>query len=106
MGKMFDDIMDSLKEVKAHKEGKTLLKGKQIEVKPVRKMTPSQIKSLRKKLNMTQVFFAQIIGVSPRTVEAWESGKRIPSDIAFRFMHVIKEHKNILNDIINVKKAS
>lgn len=39
-------------------------------------ITPVQIRALREGMNLTQVEFAQIIGVSSRTVQGWEAGVR------------------------------
>ena len=42
-------------------------------------MTPDQIKKLRNAKKLSVREFAEKIGVSPRTVEAWEQGARTPS---------------------------
>ena len=47
---------------------------------------------LRKSLNMTQKQFAQVLGVSPRTVESWECGRSTPSPTAKNLLFLI--HKN------------
>ena len=39
---------------------------------------------------MTQATFAEAIGVSVKTVEAWEAGTNKPIGIARRFLSVIK----------------
>ena len=41
----------------------------------------------RAALNMTQKAFAALIGVSKRTVEAWECGKCTPSPTAKKLIH-------------------
>ena len=40
---------------------------------------------------MSQAIFAQFLGVSVKTVSAWERGDKKPSDLACRFMDEIKE---------------
>ena len=50
-----------------------------------------QIKSVRMLLNASQALFAQFLGVSPKTVRAWENGK-VPSDMACRFMDEIQRN--------------
>jgi putative transcriptional regulator len=55
-----------------------------------RPLVPEQIKSIRKLLHASQAFFAQLIGVSPRTIAAWECGAKKPRDVALRFMSEIQ----------------
>lgn len=43
----------------------------------------------RAALNMTQKAFAALIGVSKRTVEAWECGKCTPSPTAKKLIHLL-----------------
>lgn len=43
----------------------------------------------RKSLGLSQVLFAKFIGVSPKTVRAWEQGTNSPQDIACRLMDEI-----------------
>jgi putative transcriptional regulator len=49
---------------------------------PPKSMSGSEIKRLRKRLNYSQVAFAQVLNVSTKTVQAWEQGVRAPSDAA------------------------
>ena len=44
---------------------------------------------------MTQATFAEAIGVSVKTVEAWEAGTNKPIGIARRFLSVIKSDPEI-----------
>lgn len=53
--------------------------------------TAEQVKDTRKLLRASQALFAQFLGVSPKTVRAWEQGKS-PSDIACRFMDEIQRN--------------
>lgn len=71
--------------------GKTVMKVKpgiyipapDIEMSPTppEPITPEEILALRKKRTLTQVVFAQKLGVSARTVSAWEHGKSRPSEL-------------------------
>ena len=60
-------------------------------VTPVEEFTNLEIKEVREKLNMTQVVFAQILGVSKKTVEAWEAGINTPNGPAKRIIGMLKE---------------
>ena len=39
---------------------------------------------------MTQVLFAGFMGVSPKTVEAWEAGRNMPDGPARRILAMLK----------------
>ena len=45
---------------------------------------PDEIKNVRSKLNASQAIMAKILGVSVRTLQSWEQGKRSPSGAALR----------------------
>lgn len=41
-------------------------------------MTDLELKDLRKKLGLTQVELAKLVGVDVKTIQNWESGRKIP----------------------------
>ena len=41
-------------------------------------MTDLELKELRQKLDLTQVQLAKLIGVDVKTIQNWESGRKIP----------------------------
>jgi putative transcriptional regulator len=47
------------------------------------------VRRIRLKLNMTQKVFADYFGVSARTVQDWEQGRRVPSGASKNFLCVI-----------------
>jgi putative transcriptional regulator len=51
---------------------------------------PSLVKRTRRILNASQPIFAKFIGVSVRTVRAWEQGEIPPNVMACRFMDEIR----------------
>ncbi len=53
---------------------------------------PSLVKQTRAILSVSQNIFAQFLGVSVDTVQAWESGVNSPSDMACRFMDEIRHN--------------
>ena len=50
-------------------------------------MTPTQIRALRARLGLNTAAFGALIGVSGRTVEDWEQGRRTPSAPAVILMN-------------------
>jgi putative transcriptional regulator len=67
------------------------------------------VKTTRKLLGVSQAVFAQFLGVSVKTVCAWEQGKT-PGDMACRFMDEIRGNPEYwckrLRESIRVKDAS
>lgn len=54
-----------------------------------------RVKTIREEMRATQKEFAYILGVSTRTVEAWESGRSHPNGSATRLMQFILSSPNI-----------
>lgn len=59
------------------------------------------IKSIRKKLGLTQVDFAKKIGVDTRTVQNWEYGRIIPSTKSELIHSLIKDDNSSINEQTN-----
>ena len=52
--------------------------------------TPKLVKETRNILRVSQLLFARFLGVSPKTVRAWEQGVNTPHPMACRFMDEIR----------------
>lgn len=68
-------------------------------ISPLPTYKSEEIKAIRKKLKLTQNIFAQVMGVSSKTVEAWESGKNIPQGPAQRILFIINNNPVILSEM-------
>ena len=79
----------------------------ELELKP-QSYSPTLVKQTRTLLNTSQAVFALFLGVSVKTVRAWEQGDNTPSDIACRFMDEIRANPDYmlerLRSIVRVKK--
>jgi putative transcriptional regulator len=51
--------------------------------------SPEAVKKIRRQLGTSQAVFAQLLGVSVRTVQAWECGRSEPSEMACRWLDEI-----------------
>ena len=100
---VYESILKGLNEAVEFETGK----GKARTVKCVVNSAPEydadQIKEARLLLGMTQVTFAEVMGVSKKTVEAWEAGTNKPAGTARRFLSVIQADPSLLvkNNIIS-----
>ena len=88
--KVYDGIMQGLNEAIAYNEGKLKARTKTMSVEPVPVFEATEIKSIRNELGMTQVLFAGFMGVSTKTVEAWEAGRNMPDGPARRILSMLK----------------
>ena len=53
------------------------------------------IKSLRGHLKLSQARFALMLGISPRTLQDWEQGRRRPTGSAYALLHMARKHPDI-----------
>lgn len=89
--KAFESIMNGLSESLAYAKGDVSKARKmRVTVAELPQYHDKEIKRIREDLNLTQKNFAFVLGVSPKTVEAWESGKNIPQGTAQRFLQFLR----------------
>ena len=107
MGKNFySSIMEGLNEVIDEvKNKKNSLKRDylSIEVEPIKEYLPQEIRRIRESLNLSQQLFAYYLGVSKKTVEAWEYGKNKPSGCSNRLLQMLEQNKNLINEYPFIK---
>jgi putative zinc finger/helix-turn-helix YgiT family protein len=53
------------------------------------RLTPEELRFLRKYLGFSSVDFAEIVGVKPETVSRWENGAKVPSPVADRLVRML-----------------
>ena len=96
--KIYSSIIKGLNEAINYEKGKSVhgLKRSKISIAPIPKYNSSKIKEIRNKLKLSQSTFANILGVSIKTVEAWESGRNIPQGPAQRILFLIEKDNNLL----------
>lgn len=91
----FDGIMDGLEEALAYSKGKASART----FARKRSLPKVNVVEIRTALDMTQRAFAEMLGVSCRTVEAWESGKSNPTPTAKKLMFLIKEDHSLASKL-------
>lgn len=77
----FQELMASIKQAGKIRRGR---------LKPARVTTfrPTDVKSIREKLNASQAEFSLMIGVSVATLRNWEQGRRMPDGPALALLRV------------------
>ncbi|MBQ9307922.1 MAG: transcriptional regulator [Clostridia bacterium] len=93
MSQAYEDIMASLNELMDAAQGKeTGIVRHTRTIKEVESFSPEQIKYVRTSAKMTQKTFAACIGVSQKSVEAWEGGRSKPDGAARRLIGLMRDH--------------
>ena len=101
--KVFDSIMQGLNEALEYERGDLPnVRVDKITVSPLRMYSGEDVKGIRNSINMTQRLFAEALGVSAKTVEAWEAGTNTPSGAARRMLELMSNDRGLLekNSII------
>lgn len=57
------------------------------------------VKNIRLNLKMTQKQFAEIFGVSVKTIEAWENGRNRPNGAAMRLLEICEKNPNVFVEL-------
>ena len=86
------EILEGIKEIKAFKAGKGYLVTRELS-------EPSDPREIRARLNLSQAAFAGLMGVSVRTVQDWEQGRRKPSGPAKSLLQIAEQHPEVFLEI-------
>jgi putative transcriptional regulator len=84
---IWQEVLDGVLEIKAGG-------GKRVAVEPSSPVVRARLKS-----GLTQAQFAPLLGVSKRTLEQWEQGRRKPSGAAETLIRLAELHPEVLREI-------
>jgi putative transcriptional regulator len=84
---IWQEVLDGVREIKAGG-------GKTVKIEP-----RSPIAKARLNAGLTQAQFAALLGVSKRTLEQWEQGRREPSGAAKTLIKVAELHPEVLREL-------
>lgn len=57
---------------------------------------PAEIKAIREKTKLSQAAFAEMLGISKRTVQEWEQGRCKPTGAALTLLMLVRSHPAIV----------
>jgi len=80
---MFDELVESINQMGEIMQGKR-------KASRVFEFPDVEIKKLREEVGLSQSEFALLIGVSKRTLENWEQGRRKPTGPAKALLRILK----------------
>ncbi len=86
------EILEGIRDIKAYKAGKKTLR-----THTLTQPAPPQV--IRAKLKLSQSAFAGLMGVSLRTVQDWEQGRRKPSGPAVALLRIAEQKPEIFSDL-------
>ena len=80
-----NEILAGLREIKRSEYGRVI--------------TVPSVSSIRDRTGLSQARFAQLLGVSVRTLQDWEQGRRAPSGAARTLLMVAAKNPRVLLDV-------
>lgn len=103
MSSLFEDLRQGLQEAIEYETGQGKARVKTYMILPVKEYSNTEIRAIRMKAGMTQSVFASYMGVSKKTVEAWESGRTHPTGPVFRLLDILAADDLEETDYVVVK---
>ena len=82
------DLLESVRQMKAGKAARTTV------------VTPTAAAEARAKVGVPQTVFETMLGVSVRTLQEWEQGRREPSGAARSLLRIAQTHPQALRELI------
>ena len=79
------EILEGLREIKRGEYGRVI--------------NIPEVASIREKTGLSQARFAELLGVSVRTLQDWEQGRRVPSGAARTLLVVANKNHHVLLDV-------
>lgn len=83
-----EELLQAVRDIKAGRVGR------------VSTVDVSPLASARQKIGLSQSEFARMIGVSRRTLQEWEQGRRTPSGAAKSLITIAIKNPEILKEIL------
>ena len=96
----FEELKASLEEAVAYKKGDKSRCRTVVAPKALPAYTAADVTRTRTALNLSQKGLALALGVSPRTVEAWEAGKNVPSGAAQRLLYLLEQDHSLIDRLV------
>ena len=79
------EVLEGIREIKRGEHGRVI--------------TIPPVASIREGTGLTQTRFAQLLGVSVRTLQEWERGRRAPSGAARTLLLIAAKNPRALRDV-------
>ncbi len=100
--KIFDELMEGVAAMKAHREGKITLRTYKVEAKPLPKVDSKLIRQTRQRLRCSRAVFARKLHINERTLEKWEQGRAKPNPQAAALVLLVRRYPDTLQRLENL----
>ncbi len=84
------EILDGLQEISEFKKGHIKLRATELS-------EPSEPRVIRARLKLSQSAFAGLLGVSMRTLQDWEQGRRNPQGPAVALLRIAEQYPEVFS---------
>lgn len=81
-------LLQSVREMKAAQVGR------------VTSVEPNEVAQARQVSGLSQTEFAGALGISKRTLQEWEQGRRSPSGAAQALIRIAKRHPEVVREVL------
>jgi putative transcriptional regulator len=93
---LFAELMEGVDAMKTHRESKLTLRTHKIEAPEVKESPGAEFfLAARQKFNVSRAVWANLLRVSPRTVEKWEQGGQV-SPLAATFVELVTQYPDTI----------
>ena len=96
----YDRLKESLEQASEFKKGNKSKARVSVYELPVPKYKANDVTRVRSKLNLSQRSLAVVLGVSSRTVEAWEVGRNEPCGAARNLLYLIEMDNSLVDRLV------
>ena len=93
---LFEDLVTGLNEAIAFERGEGSARVTVYTIEPVKEFDNKEIRTIRMNHGMSQAVFANFMGVSKKTVEAWERGRNKPTGSACRLLDLLDKNYDLI----------
>ena len=93
---VYESIIEGLNEAVEYQQWNVKARKVKLTIKPVDTFNTGEIRQIRQNTGLSQVMFAGSLGVSPKTVEAWENGRNKPEGASRRLLEIVRDDPGFL----------
>ncbi|QHG64130.1 helix-turn-helix domain-containing protein [Pseudomonas putida] len=86
-----EELLESIRDVKAGRHGAV----HQVEV--------TEAAEAHSRTGLSQSKFAELLGVSVRTLQEWEQGRRMPSGAARSLLHIAASRPDVFREVLQAR---
>lgn len=99
---IFAELTEGFEALAEEREGKVTLRKHTVKAKPAPTIKPGEIAELRKKLNLSQPVFADILRTKVKTLRNWEQGVAKPNSQAAVLIKLVEKEPDIIEHLAAV----